>query len=139
MRAVLVAALVGLGEPLTSGARCIVAIVVSGVAGVGAASPTRRVASTWLAVFGPAAARVVFAAVGPDTTDDVVCFAGGVASVESGSDPPAALVAALVDRGEPVGELRSAPPVLTTTSRSAEVVGGCDDPDGVDDADYDVA
>ena len=90
-------------------------------------------------MFAAAALRVVFAAVVPDVAGAVVGCAGAVASVESGSDPPAAVVAAVpADREEPVGESVSAPPVLTTAPRSAERVAGCDDPDGVGDADFDV-
>jgi len=105
------------------------------------------VASTLLAgvvvraacVFAAAALRVVFAAVVPDVAGAVVGCAGAVASVESGSDPPAGVAAVVpADWEEPVGELVSAPPMLTTTPRSAERVAACDDPDGVSDADFDV-
>ena len=111
-------------------------------------SATTRVASTWLAgavrsaarAFAASEARVVFASVEPDTGHAAVGCAGPVAGVESGSDPPSAVVAAApADREEPVGELVSAPPVLTTTPRSAERVAGVDDPDGVDDADIELA
>ena len=97
-----------------------------GVVGVCTASATTRVASTLLAgavvraacVFAAAALRVVFAAVVPDFAGAVVGCAGAVASVESGSDPPAAVVAAVpADREEPAGESVSAPPVLTTAPR----------------------
>jgi hypothetical protein len=117
------------------------------VVGVCTASATTRVASTLLAgavvreacVFAAAALRVVFTAVVPEVVGAVVGCAGAVASVESGSDPVAAVVAAApADREEPVGELVSAPPVLTTTPRSAERVAGCDEANEVSDADFEV-
>jgi hypothetical protein len=118
-----------------------------GVAGVCTASATTRVASTLVAgavvreacVFAAAALRVVFAAVVPDVAGAVVGCAGAVASVESGSDPPAAVVAVVpADREEPAGESVSAPPVLTTAPRLAERGAGCDDANEVSDADFDV-
>jgi hypothetical protein len=152
-----VAVAAGRGESLTSGAMSIVAAVGTGVVaaadtmgrvGVCTASATTRVASTLLAdalvraacVFAAAALRVVFAAVVPDLAGAVVCCAAGaVASVESGSDPAAAVVAAVpADREEPAGESVSALSVLTTAPGSAERVAGCDDPDEVSDADFDV-
>ena len=146
----------GRGESPMPGVISIVAADLTGVVaaadttgGVGGctASATTRVASTLLAgavvreacVFAAAVLRVVFAAVVPDVAGAVVGCAGAVASVESGLDPPAAVVAAVpADREEPVGESVSAPPVLTTAPGSAERVAGCDDPDGVGDADFDV-
>jgi hypothetical protein len=153
--AAVVVAVAGFDEMPTSGAMSIVAAVGTGVVaaadpravvGVWPASATTRVASTLLAgvvvraacVFAAAALRVVFAAVVPDVAGAVVGCAGAVASVESGSDPPAGVAAVPADWEEPVGELVSAPPVLTTTPRSAERVGGCDDADEVSDADFDV-
>ena len=114
-----------------------------GLVAVGAciASATTRVASTRLAgavgsaagAFVAAEARLVFA------VRAAVGCAGPVAGVEFSSYPPPAVVAAaLADREEPVGELVFAPPVLTTAPGWAERVAGCEDPDGVDDADIDL-
>jgi hypothetical protein len=105
------------------------------------ASATTRVASTRLpgavgsaaGAFAAAEARVVFA------VPAAVGCAGPVAGVEFSSDPPAAVVAAApAGREEPVGERVFAPPVLATAPGSAERVAGCDDPDGVEDADIDL-
>ncbi len=152
----MVVAVVGSRESLTSGTMSIVAAVGTGVVaaadptggvGVCTASATTRVASTLLAgavvpaacVFAAAALRVVFAAVVPDVAGGVVGCAGAVASVEPAPDPLSAVVAAVpADWEEPVGELVSAPPVLTATPRSAERVAGCADADEVSDADFDV-
>ena len=59
-----------------------------------------------------------------------------VASVESSSDPRAALAAAVsAERAEAFGKRVFAPPVLITARGSTERVAGRDDKDRVDDVD----
>ncbi len=74
---------------------------------------------------------------GAATREVAVVLTGAVAAFESGSDPSAAVVAAPADGEEPFGELVCGP-VPTTTPARAERVAGCDDADGVADADIDV-